>query len=83
MNTNLDFSLKGCVVINDTTAAPAAEYYACQVVADSVIASMTFSPTYDNTGDWSDLTSIPAGTLLFGRFTTLTLTSGEVILHKI
>lgn len=81
-----DYSVYGQEVEESTTAhttPTGTEYYAMQVIADAVVASMTWAEDYAaaSDGDWSDLTSIPAGTVLTGRFTALTLTSGEVILH--
>lgn len=78
----LDWSLKGQVILTDTSAAPTANYYAMHVIAAAVVSEITYVPGYDVTGDWSDLTTIPAGAVLAGRFLTLTLASGEVILHK-
>lgn len=78
----LDWSLKGQVVLTGTAAAPTANYYAVHVIADAVISAVTYVTGYDITGDWTDLDTIPAGAVLAGRFTTLTLTSGKVILHK-
>jgi len=74
------FSSKGQVVVVDTSAH-VGQFYAMQVIAETVVASMVFEPGYVVIGDWSDLTTIPAGVTLFGRFTSITLTSGEVILH--
>lgn len=80
--TELDFSFNGQTVITDTTPATG-QFYAMQVIADAVVASMTFEPDYDSSGDWSDLGTIPAGTTICGRFSALTLTSGKVILHHL
>lgn len=80
--TALANSLVGSVVLTDTTASPTGEYYAVQVIADAVIDTVTYVPHHQMTNSWSDLTSIPAGAVLFGRFTNLTLASGEVILHR-
>jgi hypothetical protein len=80
--TDLLFSQSGQVVIVNTTAAPTSNYYAVQVLADAVIASIVYDPGYDITGSWASFTVINAGTVLAGRFKTLTLTSGQVILHK-
>lgn len=82
MNNQLLFSQKGQVVVTGTSAAARADYFAVQVIADAVIASMEWNPDYDGTSDWSALGTISAGTVLAGRFKTLTLTSGKVILHK-
>jgi hypothetical protein len=80
---NLSQFLKGSVIVTNTNAAPTSEYFAVQVVAAAVISSVTFSPNTDVTGSWTSFTSIPAGTILYGRFKTLTLTSGQVVLYKL
>lgn len=84
MSARKQFSQKGQVVLTGTDPAPSGDYYAMQVVSEggAVVASMDWSAGYSATGDWSQLASIPAGTVLTGQFRTLTLTSGEVILHK-
>lgn len=82
MSSLLDWSLKGQVVLTDTSAAPTSNYFAVHVIADAVIDAVTYADGYDITGDWTDLTVVRAGAVLAGRFKTLTLASGEVILHK-
>lgn len=83
MNTTaLANSLVGSVVLTDTTASPTGEYYAVQVIADAVVDSVTYHQNHQMTNSWADLTSISAGTVLYGRFTNLTLASGEAILHR-
>lgn len=87
MKNLLDFSQVGQVVVTSTDAV-VGDFYALQVIAEAVVASMTWKTGYaveDGAGspaDWSDFTAIPVGTILYGRFSALTLTSGEVILHK-
>lgn len=81
MNT-LFFSQKGQVVLTDTTPAPTSNYFAFQAITACVISSITWVDGYAATNDWTDLTSIPAGCVLAGRFKTLTLASGEGIAHK-
>ena len=72
---------KGQVVEAGTTARTG-QFQAMQVVAAAVVASMTWNSGYPSTNDWSALGTIPAGTILYGRFTALTLTSGKVVLYK-
>lgn len=84
MSEPLDFSVIGQNVVTGTSSqvAPSGiEYYAMQVIADAVVANMTFADGYDATGDWSDFSTIAAGATLTGRFNQLQLTSGGVILH--
>lgn len=80
--TELAFSLSGQVVVTDTDPVAEADYYAMHALTDVVVASMEWNSGYDATGDWSDITTIPKGAVLAGRFRTLTLTSGQAILHK-
>lgn len=75
--------LGGAVVLTGTSPAATSEYFAVQVIAAAVIASVTYTPSANMTGTWTSLTSIPAGTILYGRFSTLTLTSGQVVLYKL
>lgn len=57
-------------------------FFAMQVVANAVVASMTFDSDYGAQGNWTSLSTIPAGTTLFGKFSELTLTSGKAILYS-
>lgn len=82
MSERLEFSLKGQTVVTGTSAQTG-DFYCMQVVAAAVVSDMTWAPGYTAGAKWSALTSIPAGTFLYGRFVSLTLTSGEVILHHI
>lgn len=75
--------LNGQVVVDDTNTYTD-KFGGMLVVADAVVATMSWSDYYeeDSSGDWSDLTEIKAGTYLPGEFDSITLTSGEVILYK-
>ena len=64
-----------------TTAATTGNFFAVQVVADAIISAVTFQHNYEITGSWTSLGTIPAGTVLYGRFSSLTLTSGKAILY--
>jgi hypothetical protein len=82
MSSKLDWSLRGQVVLTGTSAAPTSNYFALHVIADAVISSVTFADGYEMTGSWIDLGTLNAGCVIAGRFKTLTLASGKVILHK-
>ena len=73
----------GVVFVTDTSAAASSYYYGFVVLADAVVASITHVDSSKN-GDVTTVTSIPAGVYISqpGGFTTLTLTSGEVMLVK-
>jgi hypothetical protein len=59
---------------------PPAGYYffAIQIIADTVVAAQG-NVTGATNADLTDFTSIPAGTTIFGKFSSVTLTSGEAI----
>lgn len=82
----LDYSVYGQICEAGTTSREAAageEFYAIQVIADAVVANMTWLSDYSNINDWSAFTGgIPAGTVLTGRFSQIQLTSGSIIIHK-
>ena len=73
----------GVVFVTDTSAAASSYYYGFIVLADAVVASITHVDSSKN-GDVTTVTSIPAGIYISqpGGFTTLTLTSGEIMLLK-
>lgn len=77
------FAEDGVHFLVDTNAAPSGNYYGFLVLADAVVASITHTDSTKN-GDVTTVTSIPAGVFISqpGGFTTMTLTSGEVMLVK-
>lgn len=87
MNSNhYAFAKGGSDTVTDTTAQSGRTWFAMQVVADAVVASMTFATDkFGNdihASDWTTLGTIPAGITLYGEFTALTLTSGKVVLYR-
>tara|TARA_R110002126_G_scaffold251801_1_gene394865 strand:- start:16 stop:273 length:258 start_codon:yes stop_codon:yes gene_type:complete len=78
-NNTLEFSHQGGIVIDDTTATTG-QFGAIQVINDAVFSAIT-APEYTNATDLTTLT-ISAGTVLYGRITAFTLTSGVVIAHN-
>ena len=77
------FAEDGVHFLVDTNPAPSGFYYGFLVLADAVVASITSIDSVKN-GDVTSVTSIPAGTFISqpGGFTTITLTSGEIMLVK-
>jgi len=67
---------KGSGVVFTTGAQTTVDYYAIHFVTTSVIASITMA---NLTGESALHTTIPAGTVLYGRCTAITLTSGLAI----
>ena len=75
----------GICIVTNTNAAPTAQYYAFVVLADAVIASITYVDSTKQTGSAiTSVTSFPAGFYIPipGLFTTITLTSGQIMLLK-
>ena len=75
----------GICFVTNTSAAPTAQYYAFVVLADAVVASITYVDSSKQTGNAiTTVTAFPAGMYISipGLFTTLTLTSGQVMLLK-
>ena len=80
-NNALEFSSVGSIVINATTGvAPVGTYGAIQFLKDSTISAMNAS-NVDNVGDL--ITTFGAGTILYGNFTFVAISSGLVQLHKV
>ena len=78
-NNTLEMSHQGGVVINDT-ALTAGQFGAIQVINDAVLSALV-APEYTNSADLLSIT-LSAGTILYGTFTSVTLTSGVVIAHN-
>lgn len=71
----------GSKAITGTSAVtPPTGYYffAIQVMVDMVVSAKSDVSGATN-GDITTFTNIPAGTILFGKFSSITLTSGEAL----
>lgn len=79
-NNALEFSSVGSIVINAADGATAGRFGAIQFLKDSTISAIT-STNVDNDADL--LTSLGAGTILYGNFTSVTISGGLVQLHKV
>lgn len=64
-------------LVTDTTAYTGLKAFAVQCVADTVIATLT-GLTNSPAG-----VTISSGTVIWGNFTALTLTSGKVLIYEI
>lgn len=74
--------LNGGEYINDT-AAHTGDFFCIVATEDTVLASVTSN--IDNIADLctgQDATTLPANTAIYGRITSVTLTSGAVIAYK-
>lgn len=67
---------KGAGVVFTTAAQTSKDFYALHFVTESVIASITMA---NLTGESALQTTIAAGTVIYGRCTAITLTSGLAI----
>ena len=74
----------GVHFLTDTNAAPTADYYGFLVLADAVVASITYIDSTKQTGDITSVTTFSTGSYISipGGFSTITLTSGELMLLK-
>jgi hypothetical protein len=74
---------KGLKVIADTNAAAAGAgkcYTALQMVSDTVLAALVADTTSPIAGTITGIT-FGAGTIIYGKFTSVTLTSGSLIAY--
>jgi len=67
---------KGSGIVFTTVAQTSKDFYAIHFVTTSVVASITMA---NLTGESALHTTIPTGTVLYGRCTAITLTSGLAI----
>ena len=75
--------LTGGTYIN-TTGATTGKFFAIQATEDTVLAAQTSNITnLDDICTGQDATTLSAGTVLYGNFTSITLTSGAVIAYNI
>lgn len=74
-----EFGQRGVIVETGTSALTGLDAYAIQLLADTEFATLTES---NKTGDNMTGFSIPAGTVLFGNFSAVTLTSGAVRIYS-
>jgi hypothetical protein len=75
--------LNGGTYIN-TTGATTGKFFAIQATEDTVLAAQTSNITnLDDICTGQDATTLSAGTVLYGNFLSITLTSGAVIAYNI
>lgn len=73
-----EFGQRGVIVETGDTALTGLNAYAIQILADANFATLTES---NKTGDVMTGFDIPAGVVLFGNFTAITLTSGKIRIY--
>lgn len=76
----LDYAHRGQEII-DGTSAYTGQFCALQCITECTVAAMSWTDSYlanvTTSKTWADLDAIPAGTILLGRFKSITLTSGN------
>jgi len=79
-NNALEFSSAGSIIIDAAAGATAGSFGAIQCLQNSTISAVDG----ESVGNIAKLqTNFAAGTIIYGKFTSVTLSSGLVALHKI
>jgi hypothetical protein len=79
-NNALEFSSVGSIIIDSAAGATAGNFGAIQFLKDATISAIAGSAI----GNIAKLqTTFSAGTVLYGKFSSVTLSSGLVALHKV
>ena len=79
-NNALEFSSVGSSIIDAAAGATAGNFGAIQFLKDATISAVA-GVSIDNIAKLQ--TSFSAGTVIYGKFTSVTLSAGLVALHKI
>ena len=79
-NNALEFSSAGSVIIDSAAGAATGNFGAIQFLKDSTIDSLTATKM---TNPEKLLTSFGAGTIIYGQFSSVTISGGLVALHKV
>jgi hypothetical protein len=79
-NNALEFSSAGSVIIDSAAGATAGKFGAIQFLKDSTISALTETKI---TNSDKLLTSFGAGTIIYGQFSSVTISGGLVALHKV
>lgn len=74
--TEISLGQRGSKSITGTSAVTG-QFIAIQIVADAVVSAQTDDGVTNM--DLTDFTSLPAGLIVYGRWSSITLTSGEAI----
>ena len=87
MTNNIDkqsFGQDGAVFVSDSHAdqlSATGDFCAFQVIADTVLSSITW-PELTDTYNLFTGTTLPAGLVVYGQFTAITVTSGSILCYK-
>ena len=74
---NLSLGSNGALIVTGTNANTG-EWYAIQVIEDAAFSALT---GFQLQGTWTGVT-FAAGTIIYGRFTAFTLSSGKVVAYR-
>ena len=81
-NNTLEFSSGGSILLNGG-AVSSGRFGAIQILQDTVIDYVVANNVDQTTHVSYDSKSFNAGTILYGDFTTVSVTSGLVALHRV
>tara|TARA_R110000772_G_scaffold21929_1_gene59745 strand:+ start:1041 stop:1298 length:258 start_codon:yes stop_codon:yes gene_type:complete len=79
-NNALEFSSVGSEAFTSGGSATGRRYGALQIINDTIFSNLVAS-NVESTGNLQGIT-IAAGTVLYGQFSALTITTGVVVAHK-
>lgn len=79
-NNSLEFSSAGSVIANSSTNVPTGEYGAIQFLKDSTIDAITETNIENES---LLLTTFAAGTILYGDFQDVSISSGLIAVHRV
>jgi len=81
-NNTLEFSSAGSQVLGASDTATLTSIGAIQVINDAVFATVTGSNVDQSLQVLTGIT-VPAGTVIYGQFTAVAVTSGVAICHRV
>lgn len=81
-NNTLEFSSAGSQVLGASDTATLTSIGAIQVINDAVFATVTGSNVDQSLQVLTGIT-VPAGTVIYGQFTAVAVTSGVAVCHRV
>jgi hypothetical protein len=79
-NNALEFSTVGSEVLTASDAVSGKRYGALQIINDAVMGSIT-SRNITNSNELVGIT-LPAGTVIYGEISEITVTTGVIVAHQ-
>ena len=80
-NNALKFSSAGSIIVDAAAGATTGSFSAIQFLKDSTISALTAADKVQNSAKLVD--TFAAGTILYGQFSSVTISSGLVALHRV